>query len=416
MGSLAFIRAEWRFLLYGLLMSFWSSLGQTFFISLFSPQIRSALGLSHGGFGSWYAAATLASAVCLFWLGKLADSVSVPRLSFYTMTGLALAAVLFASAGSVALLVLSLFLLRLFGQGMAYHVYATAMARRYRAARGRALAISALGIHVAESIGPAAVVAMLAVLDWRLVWVLLAGLAWLMVVPALPRLTRRTQWQDGLGRTGLDGTDPPPDHDDQPGPVIGRIDVMRDPVFWGVIFWLVAIPSFVITGLFFHQIFLADARAVPLLVWTAHYGLYAVAAVLGALAAGWLIDRFSAQHMAAASQAGLVLAPLSLWLVDGPPGLWLFFTGFGLAAGMIGAVNNALLAERYGTGKLGEIRSLIHPVTVLSSAVSPMLMGVMIDAGAGLASLMGLVLAVAALPVLAAFFWFNFLARRVYHN
>ena len=408
MGSLGFIRAEWRFLLYGLLMSFFSSLGQTFFISLFSPQIREALSLSHGSFGSWYAAATIASAITLFWLGKLADTVSVPRLSFYTLTGLALAALFFASVQTVWMLVIGLYLLRLFGQGMAYHVYATAMARRYRAARGRALAISSLGIHLAESIGPAAVVALLALLDWRLIWAGLAVFSWLALAPFLPALTRRTELQDGLGRPGSAA-----DRARQPAS-LNRRQMLADPVFRGIILWLVAMPSFVITGLFFHQIFLAEARGVALLVWGAHYGLYALAAVFGALAAGWLIDRFSAQHLAAFSQAGLAVAPLGLWLVPGTAGLWLFFISFGLAAGMTGAMMNALLAERYGTEKLGEIRALILPVTVLSSAVSPMLMGVMIDAGAGLGLLMGLVCLIAALPVLAAFVWFNLLGRRVY--
>ncbi|NCW30648.1 MAG: hypothetical protein EBV87_03320, partial [Alphaproteobacteria bacterium] len=44
-GNHEFVVTEWRFLLFGLLMAFWSSLGQTFFISLFSAQIRETLGL-----------------------------------------------------------------------------------------------------------------------------------------------------------------------------------------------------------------------------------------------------------------------------------------------------------------------------------------------------------------------------------
>ena len=81
------LRQEWRFLFYGLLMSFWSSLGQTFFISLFSQDIRISLELTHGELGSYYAFATTASALTLFWLGKLADTVSVPRLSLMTLGG-----------------------------------------------------------------------------------------------------------------------------------------------------------------------------------------------------------------------------------------------------------------------------------------------------------------------------------------
>ena len=56
------VKFEWRFLLYGLLMSLWSSFGQTFFISLFSSEIRNELQLSHGEFGAYYAIATTVSA------------------------------------------------------------------------------------------------------------------------------------------------------------------------------------------------------------------------------------------------------------------------------------------------------------------------------------------------------------------
>ena len=47
-STLDFMRVEWRFLLFGMAMAFCSSLGQTFFISLFSAEIRGELGLSHG--------------------------------------------------------------------------------------------------------------------------------------------------------------------------------------------------------------------------------------------------------------------------------------------------------------------------------------------------------------------------------
>ena len=151
-GSL--LSTEWRFLLYGMLMSFWSGFGQTFFISLFSAEIRQDLSLSHGDFGSYYAIATTASAITLFWLGKLADTISVPRLSFITLGGVCLAAMYFSTVGSVLALTFGIYFLRLSGQGMMYHVYSTAISRRYIATRGRALAISGFGMNIGEAFFP----------------------------------------------------------------------------------------------------------------------------------------------------------------------------------------------------------------------------------------------------------------------
>ena len=57
----------------------------------------------------------------------------------------------------------------------------------------------------------------------------------------------------------------------------------------------------------------------------------------------------------------------------------LFFYFFGLASGMTPPVFNSLIAERYGTKWLGEIKSLALPLTVFSSALSPSLLGFLID-------------------------------------
>ena len=75
--TIQILRLEWTFLTFGFLMSFWSAFGQTFFISLFSPQLRNDLNLSHGELGTYYALATLLSAFLLYWCGKLTDKVNI---------------------------------------------------------------------------------------------------------------------------------------------------------------------------------------------------------------------------------------------------------------------------------------------------------------------------------------------------
>ena len=55
-ATLVFLRREWRFLLFGSLVVFWSNPGQTYLISLFSAQFRDEFALSHGDFGAIYTA------------------------------------------------------------------------------------------------------------------------------------------------------------------------------------------------------------------------------------------------------------------------------------------------------------------------------------------------------------------------
>jgi sugar phosphate permease len=392
MKTTRFIQVEWRFLLFGMTMAFWSSLGQTFFISLFSDDIRAALGLSHGDFGTYYAIATTASAISLLWLGKLADTMRLERLALLVLVGLCSAAIFFSQINSIILLVFGLYLLRMFGQGMMTHVYSTAMARRYIVARGRAISIAQLGHTISESVGPAGVVALNVLFDWRTIWIILPATALIFVAPFLRHLTRRTAFQDGEGIDAFLAKDQvkedarnisAPHH-------WRRRDVLVDLRFWLAIVWLVAVPSFVLTGLLFHQLFLAGAKGVALSHWTASYVLYAVFAVVGSLTIGQLIDRFSARRVAPHSLLPNALACAALLFGSIDFGVPLFFIFFGLAIGMPHAANAALIAEIYGTRFMGEIKALFMLVVVFASALSPMIMGVMIDAGLGLNALLGL--------------------------
>ena len=74
----------------------------------------------------------------------------------------------------------------------------------------------------------------------------------------------------------------------------------------------------------------------------------------------------------------------------------------GVSIGCGGPVGAALWAEVYGTEKLGAIRSMTSSFAVWSTAVSPILFGVLIDNGMSIQALMsGVAVYVSAATLMA---------------
>ena len=101
MTFMTFLRENWLFLTAGVLISFTSSYGQTFFISLFAGRIMADFGLSHGDWGLIYTVATSAAAVAMVWAGGLTDRFRIRGLSVFTCLALAASCVAMAMGQGV---------------------------------------------------------------------------------------------------------------------------------------------------------------------------------------------------------------------------------------------------------------------------------------------------------------------------
>jgi len=386
---LSFFKSQWQFLLFGFLLAFFSSPGQTFFISLFSGVIREELNLSHGDFGTIYAMGTIASAVTLIPLGRLVDTIKLRVIALAIIIGLAVAALHFSYVHSVITLGFGIYLLRLSGQGMMTHLYATAISRRYVAERGRALSVSVFGHPVSEFLMPLFVIALLSVMDWRQVWQVTAGVVVMVMIPAAYLLTRRRDGQDGggvdamsSGRDGLHWT---------------RREMLTHWRFW-MLSGLVLAPSFTSTGMFFHQVYFAETKGIALTQWVSGYGLFAVMSIIGSFTGGYLVDRFTASRLAPIAVAALSIAVFMLYLAS--PGVMVFayFIIFGFIQGLSHTAATPIWAEIYGTKHLGGIKAIAQSMMVFASALSPVTLGLMIDHGMSIQALM---LVLGSIPFLA---------------
>lgn len=370
------MRLDPGLLIFGFLMAFASSSGQTFFISLFSAEFRAAFGLGHGGFGALYSAATLVSGILLLWAGGLIDRIDLRLFAGAVLVGVAVATGAAAGATNAITLMGAIFLLRFFGQGLASHTAVTAVARYADpSVRGRSVSLAALGFPMGEAVWPSVVVALIALIGWR--WTYLgAALLALAVYPPLALLLLATHGQRHAALEARTASD-----SGQAGArqwTRGR--VARDPTFlWSMT--AVLAPSFIVTGVLFHQVHLTEAKGWDLAVFAAGYIGYAVCQIGVALVTGPTIDRIGARRVATVYLAPMLLGLVLLSVFDGIWAGLVFLALCGATSGASSTLLGTLWAEIYGVLHLGAIRALVTACSVVSSALSPAIIGWALDAG-----------------------------------
>lgn len=370
MQFLVFLRDNARWLGGGFLLFFFSSFGQTFLISLSAGDIRREYGLSHGGFGSLYMAATLASAFTLPRLGHLADHLSAKKLALVMLPMLALAAAGMALSRHVVTLFVTIYLLRLLGQGMMSHLAFTTMARWFSAQRGRAISLATLGLNTGEAVLPLAFVALAASLGWRNTWWLAAGALVLVALPLIAKLVsveRTAQASDPVARvtTARDWS---------------RSEVLRDPLFYAVMLAMVP-PAFIGNTIFFHQVYLVELRGWSLTAFASSFTLYALMTIAFTLISGQLMDRVGGLRLLPFYLLPLGLALLLLGSVHAAWSMFAFMALYGVSNGFSLSLYGSLWPELYGLRNLGAIRAVILSMLVFASAAGPGLGGLLIDAG-----------------------------------
>jgi sugar phosphate permease len=370
MPFLAFLRENARWLAGGFLLFFFSSFGQTYFISLSAGGIRREYELSHGEFGLIYMLATLASAFTLTRLGQIVDRRKARSVALLVVPLLALACATMAVSRHVALLVVTVYLLRLFGQGMMTHTAFTLIGRWFSAQRGRAVSVAALGLNAGEALFPLLFVAAAAALGWRNTWWLAAAGLMLVALPAIAPLIsveRAPRATDPLARvsTARDWS---------------RSEVLRDRLLPPILLAMMP-PAFIGTTVLFHQVYLAELRGWSLEIFASAMPLYAAVTVVFALVSGQLVDRVSGVALLPVYLLPLGLACLLLGTFDGYWVAYLFMALYGLSNGFSLTLFGALWPEIYGVKHLGSIRAVIVAFMVFASAVGPGLTGFLIDRG-----------------------------------
>jgi predicted MFS family arabinose efflux permease len=350
-----------------------SSAGQTYFIGVFGQGIQADFGLDAGSWGRTYMVGTLASALVINWTGALIDRVDLRVFTAATLFGLSCACMVMGSVTSPLLLVIAIFMLRQFGQGLSSHAGITSMARYHSADRGKAIALAAIGFAFGEAMLPVIGIYASQIWGWRHTYYVVALVVFCSIALALWLLKghghRHAAHSEALDQRNREAS--------------GQVDYTRRQVLAEARFYFMLpammAPSMIGTALFFFPAEIASAKNWSSLWLTGNYWLYSLAAVVTTIYSGILIDRFSARLV-----VPLFLLPLALGLVvlnisDHAFMVWPYMLFMGVSSGLYFTGLSALWAELYGARNLGSIKSMTNAIMVFSSALGPALVGTLLE-------------------------------------
>ncbi|SFL04188.1 MFS transporter [Shimia haliotis] len=372
--TLTFLRANLRWLVPGVLLTFLSCFGQTFFISLFAGEIRDTFDLSHSAWGNIYALGTLASAIVMVWAGVLTDHFRVRALGAVVLAMLAAACIAMSNLNAAWSLPFIIFALRFTGQGILSHIAVVAMARWFVATRGRALAIAGLGFSFGEAILPIAVVSILSAETWRSIWLIAACVA----VAGIPTLIWLLSQERTPGSMADSDETLGMDHRHWT-----RRQALTHRLFWLMVPALLG-PSAFNTAFFFQQVHFAEIKGWQHIELVTFFPVFTLTGIAAMLATGWALDRYGTAKLLPWFQFPMVATFLVFALANSVMGVFIGLVLMGLTAGANGPLVSAFWAEFYGTKHIGAIKSAAAAVMVLGSAIGPSITGTLIDLNIGL--------------------------------
>jgi len=349
----------------GFLAVFTGNLGQSFFIGLFQVSISDQLGLTAGEFGKVYALITIAGGFLILYLGPKIDWVSPKCYALAVLTALVFGVLGLTLSSWWGLAIVGLGLLRLSGQGLMTHFGLTLIGREFSSNRGRALGLMGLAMPSGEIILPALIAILLAWLSWQQVWwslLTIILILWLVVFLIV-------DWPDAPQTKATRKLS----NDHSPSP-------LRELRFWLLMPMLLVLPM-TLTGIFIYQAQLTADLGASSTTYALALMVMGIVRFPVALIGGSWIDDLGISLLARWYLLPYAVALLAAVLIGGNIGVWVLMLGAGLAMSVSSPVGDSLLVKLWGREHLGRVRSLKSSFLVLSTGITPALLGQLLDEG-----------------------------------
>ncbi len=369
----SFFLSDPKLLIYGFMIIFFGSYGQTFFIALFNDDIKKFYDLSDGQYGLIYALSTTISSILLINFAKLIDYIDLRIYSFLITIGLFITCILiYLLPFNIFFLFLLIFALRFFGQGAMTHAGITTMTRYFGKDRGKAISVGNLGGMIGVMFLPVLVVFLKNHFTFREIW-LFSSISLIIFLLILFFILNNQNERQKKFKESIEGN----------FKQWKTIEVIRNKIFL-IYLPITTVFSFVGTGLMFHQIFIFSQKGWTLEMLGTGFIFLGFFSIIGLLLGGPLIDILNPRKAILFLLLPIFIAIIILIFFNSYFFLLIYMSLYGFNLGISSPFTGSLWAEIFGLESLGTVKALFHAIVVLASALSPVIFGYIIDWGFGI--------------------------------
>jgi MFS family permease len=370
----------WVIVVVAWLGMFMTGPGQTFVVAIFVDPIIEDTGWSRTTVSAVYSAGSICAFVGAVIAGRAFDKFGARIVLTAVATLFGLATVLMSQVTHPAHLFLGFWGIRSLGQTALTMVSTSTVNIWFIRLRGKATAITSLASPISEIALPPLIFLLIVNNGWRSTWMMLGIAIWIVLLPPVILLIRRTPESVGLK------------------PDMGRKDIlhisdsqtsvkeeawtskqaMKTKAFWLIIFAGIA-GSLIGTGMTFHHMSIMNSRNITDTQALLILSLTAAVGVFSTMLTGHLLDKLPNRFILAAGQLALMASMAWTFMIQD---LWhavVYGIFTGMSKGLIYTTMIVIFPNYFGRKHLGTIMGVATIGMVVSSGLGPLPFGALYE-------------------------------------
>ncbi len=359
---------------------FCSGPGQSHTFSVFIQPITQSLGVSKASIASAYAIATLFAAFLLPHAGRLLDRYG-PRLTLVGLSCLlGVACLFFGAAANFMWLAVGFAALRFLGQGATMMSAANLVSQWFLSKRGFAMSLMGFGFAASMAIHPLLGELLIDKIGWRMAWVCLGLMTWVLMLPVLLLIVHDRPEAVGLRIDGQSAVTPT-DNESVDEPVVEGLTVQEAKADRA--FYLLCAVWFVVGGLItvlqFFQVTVLSDKGLDDSFGARLFTVSALTAVITMPLIGRVYDTVKTRFVIAIQLCLIATALVAITFVTGFASGAVYAIIFGLCTAFMLTMFGYLWPRYFGRAHLGSIQGQGQMVGVIGASLAPVPVGFAID-------------------------------------